>query len=229
MIVWEYDKGRITLDTQHVTIYMESGHEQVCVVEFIEGRLFELVVREFSFLFAVEICAMITEKMYDYVPEPVLYDDFRKAVPHCFGGGRGASWTVWFFGKTIRISAYTSDWVQIPDMTFEDYLESGFPLDVQHVIGEDNIERINSAVRELVSLSCMCDTGVERPHEHGTLRHIVRRQHPFAPIDSAIKVVQCTICGQRWSFGEAGDSHYSYMYSVRRFPSECSLMNNSAS
>ena len=228
MVVWEYDKGRITLDKQYLTLYMESGKKQVYVSEFIEGRLFEFVVREFSFPAAVEICAMITEEMYDHVPKPVTYDDCRKAVPHCFGGGRGAVWTVWFFGKTIRISVYTSDWVQTPDMTFEDYLESGFPLDVQYVIGEDNIEKINSAVRELVSLSCMCDTGVERPHEHGNLRHIVRRQHPFAPIDGSIKVMQCTICGQRWSFGEAGDPRYSYRYSVRRFPSEYALINDSA-
>ncbi|MAA78794.1 MAG: hypothetical protein CL916_06000 [Deltaproteobacteria bacterium] len=70
---------------------------------------------------------------------------------------------------------------------------------------------------------------MESGHEHGTLRYIMRRQHPFAPIDSSIKVVQSTICGQKWSFGEAGDSHDSYMYSVRRFPSECALTKNLAS
>lgn len=218
MVVWRNQEGTVEVNEQYVTMTMNSEIHRVCVDDFMKGELFESVVRSFSLLTAVEICTVISEDLYNFLPETVIYNDHRYAVSHCFGGGRGADWTVWFFGKTVRVSA--RDCVKIPDMTFLEYLQSGFPADIQKVIGDENIQRITSTIRVLEPLSCMCATGLERPHEHGTLRHIMYKQHPFAPIDSSITVGQCTVCGQRWSFQEAGDPHYSYQYSVTPFPSK---------
>ena len=218
MVVWKDQENRVVLDEQYVTLTIQSQTYQVCVDEFIEGEFFEFVVRSFSFLTAVEICAVIVEKLYHHLPERVVYSEERRIVPRCFGGGRGADWVVWFFGKTVRVSARGCE--KIPDMTFADYVQSGFPVDIQKVIGEDNIQKITSAVHTLLPLSCMCSTGVGHMDEHGSLRHIIRKQHPFAPIECCITVAQCTVCGQRWSLQKAGDSHYSYFYTVTPFPSD---------
>ena len=102
--------------------------------------------------------------------------------------------------------------------TFEEFLEKGFPQEYEEVIGEDTMNRFKAAISKLQPLPCMCETGAKTIDQHGSIRYILRRNHPFASIDHSITLGQCTVCKQRLAFSKSGDSHYSYDFHVSLFP-----------
>ena len=225
MFVWQTNtyapkQGRIELHDDELLIVLEEESKGVSHQDYLDGVLFEYVVRNFSFPIAVEICGTIKAK-----PKALSGTQNSKTVrkpyfERIFGGGRGALWVVWLFGKNIRTSVRTPNNLTIPDMSFAEFLENGFPQEYQTVIGAEEMQKIALAVKKLSPLSCMCSTGAKTPWQHGSIDVFLRRQHPFAPIEHSIELGRCTICNKSWSFEESGDSHYSYHYRVRPFPDE---------
>ena len=175
--------------------------------------------QDIPFVVAVEVLGMIEESIYIPIPEYEPFPNKHPWVPRIFGGGRGASWTVWLFGRKLRCSVRTSSEVTLPDMTFEEFLDKGFPEEIKDKIEEQQLSLIISAVRRLLPLSCMCSSGANTVQQHGSIRRIVRKKNPLAPIDHSVTIGRCGHCGRGWSFEEMDDSHYSYTYVLTSFPS----------
>ena len=225
MFVWQTrtyapKQGIITLSDDDILVILEGESKSISRQAYMKGMLFEYVVRTFSFRIAVEICGLIHTK-------PNLTFDTKSSAlttkpsfGRIFGGGRGADWVVWLFGKNIRTRVRTPTNLKIPDMSFKEFLNKGFPQKYEEVIGKPEIQKIPSVVEKPSHLSCMCSTGAVTPWQHGNIDVFLTKDHPFAPIEHSIKLGRCSICGQSWSFEAAGDPHYSYNYQVRPFPDE---------
>ena len=227
MFVWKSDNSQndrqITLTNRQVVFKIGGEEKRVSRYEFAERENFIFAVRHFSFEIAVEICALILDGVSSENPTGNLPHQDRPTCKHRFSDGRKGAWFVWFFGKTIRAQIHPKSGMKALNMTFKEYLKSGFPTEFQTVIGGEKVQQITIAVQQLLPLKCLCGTGVKTVGEHGSLRCIVQKQHPFAPFEVSITVARCTVCGQGWSFEKSGDSHYSYSYSVDSFPSKCLL------
>lgn len=188
-----------------------------CTVdELVAGQLDLAVVRAFDLRVLVEALArLILRQRGEAVRAPTAADGGRPSVSHLYGFGRGVPKAVWLMGRNVWADAAGRRY----QATFEDFLAAGFPADTATDLGLEVVQRVTAAVRQLAPLPCKCDTGVETPDQHGTLDEIVRRQHPFAPIDVSAVVGRCRVCGRGWTFEAAGDSHYSYSYEVHPFVS----------
>ena len=183
---------------------------------FLEGALNERVLSIFGLMTLTEALALLTEARLPAEQRPPPAETASLAGRPRFVRDEAfsdASGRVWFFGRTLAVDAKGRPRVALP---LAAVASDGLGV-LRATLSAALADVVEEAARQLLPLPCLCGTGCQRLHEHDALVSLIRRQHPHAPIDISATVAWCRVCARWWTYEAAGDSHYSYHYTVRQF------------
>lgn len=212
---WEdYSGHRLSIEAD--TVLLQPSKETCSGDAFLEGALNERVLSIFNLMVLTEALALLTEaRLPAEQRSPPAETTALRGRPwfvrdEAFSDASGM---VWFFGRTLAVDARGHPRVELP---LGAVARAGLGT-LRATLSPELAAAVEQAAQLLAPLPCLCGTGCQRLHEHDALVSLVRRQHPHAPIDHSATVAWCRVCARWWTYEEAGDSHYSYHYTVRQF------------
>ena len=219
MTCWKsWSGGTLEVRASEVVLQKDGQTHAATWDAVLSGALDRFIVEVFEIATLAEVYAVLQEARLPADQRILIRSQeplHRPRIPRLFGGGRGSKFCVWLRNGKVIASVEAQPRYEEKYMKF---LESGFPLPLQQALGAlTDVAAIVAGVQALTALPCDCGTGCEEIEHHRTLQTFGRVNHPFAPIECWATVGRCWVCGQAWTFEGAGDSHYSYTFSVRSF------------
>ena len=207
MIIGRAADAVVVLDGSRVTF----GEHVVALDELIAGTLDKELIEKLNLVPFTEAIAraVLARDHRTLSNEPIAY---RPSAKRIFGGGRGGSWVVWIFGRTVRVGG-GHDY----DESFETFFAKGFPPAIAEAIGPAGVAEVRAGVLTLAPYECMCDSGADTPSQHGTYEIFAYKTDPRATVECNAKSGRCTVCNRGWTWTEDGDPSYEMYYAVTRF------------
>lgn len=204
----------LLLDAEGVSLIAGDDVQRWTIGDLTDGAANAVILSDMGLDVLAEVSALASDleliDAIDTTPAPE-----RRRHERIYGGGRGGTWTVWFFGHRVRFSARELEGTR--EATLEELVKDGLPEGFDDICGEEQATRILTAARDLAPLECMCGTGCQTPDQHGSMRRLSSARDPRAPYDVTAEVVRCEVCQRWWTFEERGDSHYGYQRNMKQF------------